>query len=200
MLKLCNKCDELKDTSEFSRNTKASDGLFHSCKDCQRQYREANKERQLAIGQMYRKENRDALLAKAAAHREANRQELSRKSSEWYHRTKQERTAYRRKTRTIRIIKAAVKRSNEKGLPENISQHQAEIISRFDKGVCELSGIQFGDEVKQWNSPTIDRIDSAKGYTMDNVRIICWGLNCAFSTWGENDTALLMTAWLEYRK
>ena len=34
--------------------------------------------------------------------------------------------------------------------------------------------------------PSLDRKDSAKGYTMDNARVVAWGLNCALNDFGED--------------
>lgn len=46
-------------------------------------------------------------------------------------------------------------------------------------GKCELSRLEFVLQTGKLSalSPSIDRIDSAKGYTPDNCRIICWALN-----------------------
>ena len=34
--------------------------------------------------------------------------------------------------------------------------------------------------------PSIDRINATKGYTKDNVRIVCLAANVAMMQWGEN--------------
>lgn len=31
---------------------------------------------------------------------------------------------------------------------------------------------------------SIDRVDCTKGYTKDNIRLVCWWLNAAMGTWG----------------
>lgn len=57
---------------------------------------------------------------------------------------------------------------------------------------CELSGIEFEFEQSTRRgphrpfSPSLDRIDSMKGYTIDNVRLVCLAVNIAMNTWGEN--------------
>lgn len=54
---------------------------------------------------------------------------------------------------------------------------------------CELSGIAYS--AKKNHSfrapfcPTIDRIDCKKGYTEDNIRIVCAAVNWALSDWGD---------------
>lgn len=79
-------------------------------------------------------------------------------------------------------------RASTKGLPFELNA--AEIQYRIDRGVCEATAIPFdlGPE-RTWNSPSLDRIDSTKGYTTDNVRVVLWAMNAMANTWGE-DTIL----------
>ena len=57
-------------------------------------------------------------------------------------------------------------------------------------GKCEISGIPFSEKGVQWYrnpwSPSLDRIDSKKGYTPDNVRIVLCAVNAAMNEWGED--------------
>lgn len=79
-------------------------------------------------------------------------------------------------------------RASTKGLPFQLNA--AEIQYRIDRGFCEATAIPFdlGPE-RTWNSPSLDRIDSTKGYTTDNVRVVLWAMNAMANTWGE-DTIL----------
>ena len=58
-------------------------------------------------------------------------------------------------------------------------------------GRCALTGIYFdlwGDVGKGKKNPytvSLDRIDSTRGYTKDNVRLVLWAVNWALSDWGE---------------
>ena len=70
------------------------------------------------------------------------------------------------------------------------------ILERL-RGNCELTGIEFNfEEARGPKAPSVDRIDSTKGYTKDNCRVILWSLNCAFSTWGAEDFSEIALAWL----
>ena len=57
-------------------------------------------------------------------------------------------------------------------------------------GKCQITGIEFSDELignaksRPW-APSIDRIDSSKGYTLDNIRLVCVSVNFALGAWGD---------------
>jgi hypothetical protein len=58
-------------------------------------------------------------------------------------------------------------------------------------GMCELSGIPFaGGKINNSRArpffPSIDRINSCKGYTKDNVRFVCCAVNLALNDFGED--------------
>lgn len=54
---------------------------------------------------------------------------------------------------------------------------------------CAFSGVEFDLTVHGHGpaprpfAPSIDRINSKRGYTEDNIRIVCWAVNCLFGTW-----------------
>jgi hypothetical protein len=56
---------------------------------------------------------------------------------------------------------------------------------------CALSGVPFSLEVLGHGAaprpfaPSIDRIDARRGYAADNIRIVCWAVNCLLGTWGD---------------
>jgi hypothetical protein len=60
---------------------------------------------------------------------------------------------------------------------------------RLTRGRCELTGLRFStdrdDEANRPFAHSIDRIDSNKGYTRGNIRIVCAGINVAMMHWGE---------------
>jgi hypothetical protein len=66
-------------------------------------------------------------------------------------------------------------------------QQFAKIVGRAD-GRCELSGIEFnfskGEYARRPFVASLDRIDSAKGYTFKNCRLILLIINLGMNEWG----------------
>jgi hypothetical protein len=97
-----------------------------------------------------------------------------------YHRT------YRRRHRARDLVRHARFRANKKGLPFDLLNHLEAIQQRINQGVCEVSGLPFNlDGGRTWDSPSLDRIDSTKGYLIGNVRVVCHAVNSAMGDWGE---------------
>jgi hypothetical protein len=65
------------------------------------------------------------------------------------------------------------------------------MIEQIERGTCAYSGLEF-DLSKPTKSrvhpraPSADRIVAGGGYTMSNVRIVCWQLNMARCTYGDD--------------
>ena len=53
------------------------------------------------------------------------------------------------------------------------------------QGRCKLSNIEFSFENVTPFSPSIDRISSDKGYTRDNIRLVCLIVNLALNNFGD---------------
>jgi len=72
----------------------------------------------------------------------------------------------------------------------------------IDEGLklgCALSGLTFdlsrGRHARtRILGPSVDRIDCEKGYTPDNCRLICVGLNCGMADWGWKEAVDLWRA------
>lgn len=108
----------------------------------------------------------------------------------------------------VMMICNARKRARDYGMPFDLDDHFEALAERFAPLMCEISGVPL--DLKKANVKTgsvrnpyrasIDRINSRKGYTFDNVRFICWGLNAAFSDWGEQALAPIAAAWVRQQE
>ena len=78
-----------------------------------------------------------------------------------------------------------------------------EFQARIDAGFCELTGYPFdltpAEEKgsRRFNGPSLDRIDSKKGYTRDNVRVVLNIVNYGLNIWSEDVLREVMSHWLE---
>jgi hypothetical protein len=57
-----------------------------------------------------------------------------------------------------------------------ITKEHIENLYEKQKGICAISGKNFDIESK-WLRPSLDRIDSDKGYQLDNIQLVTWIVN-----------------------
>lgn len=106
----------------------------------------------------------------------------------------------RLKHRVKRTIDGIRWRCTRKGIPFDLDSYRAEIKARFDRGYCEMSGVEFNFTGKRSHtSPSIDRIIPARGYVYSNIRIVCLALNFGMGDWGEEAFRNVVMAWLGSR-
>lgn len=85
-------------------------------------------------------------------------------------------------------IKTGAKR---RSIHFDISIEEINKLVDKSKGKCSLTGIPFDlskdpkYRLRLW-APSIDRIDSSKGYTADNIRLVVASVNIALSDFGED--------------
>ena len=61
--------------------------------------------------------------------------------------------------------------------------------SKLYSGICAKTDLPFEFDTsfkKNPFKPSIDRIDSSKGYTKDNCQLVCWAYNIAKFMWPES--------------
>jgi len=86
------------------------------------------------------------------------------------------------------LLKNARNRAKKKNLDFNLTLEW--VLEQLETGVSPLSGMKFSYEVsldcckRNPFAPSIDKIDSKKGYTPDNCRIITTYENMAISEYG----------------
>lgn len=101
------------------------------------------------------------------------------------------------KGRSFYLYNSAKKRSKKFNLEINITANW--IDQKLIKGFCELTGLPFDFKSSEKYfinpySPSIDRINSEKGYTKDNVRIVLSSVNAALGEHGEEQMLPILKA------
>lgn len=97
-----------------------------------------------------------------------------------------------------RMIERARLRAKKKRIPLDMPIDELRRIVARCRGYCEVSGHAL--EGSGPFRPSLDRIDCAKGYTPDNVRITCLIANTAMLHYGEAALAELAIAYCRNRK
>lgn len=87
------------------------------------------------------------------------------------------------------LIKSARRRAKKKNIEFDIDIEW--LTSQFENqnNRCALTNIEFyiptERNIKNPFSPSLDRIDPTKGYVKNNVRVVCYIVNCALHNFGE---------------
>lgn len=145
--KKCKICNLNKHYSDFSINNAAKDKLQSRCRSCDKDYQSKRRIK-------YSKEIRDY--------------------SREYQREKRKNFDFRLKM----LLNASKQRAVLKNREHSITIEDIKKIYPVD-GKCPVFGIElkFNSAGFRDDSPSIDRIDSSKGYTKDNIQIISWKAN-----------------------
>jgi hypothetical protein len=95
------------------------------------------------------------------------------------------------KGRIVDLHHAAKRRAQNKQIPFDLSTSFIEELWNQQNGKCALTKIEFQIPQNRTDgkasplAPSIDRIDCSKGYTPDNVRLVCVAVNYALNEFGE---------------
>lgn len=79
--------------------------------------------------------------------------------------------------------------AKNRGLEFEITVADIEDLMRLGKYRCSVSGIVFSlsrsmSGVRRAYAPSIDRVDSSRGYHIDNIRLVLCAVNTALMDWG----------------
>ena len=146
-LKVCNECKCEKPLTEFTKNKASPDGLQYKCRPCDVAYQ---------------------------AKRRADNPQKRRAYEKQYLNNKRQDFEFR----LIMLLNASKQRARNKNREHTITVNDIKEIYPKD-GCCPIFGmkLEFNSAGFRENSPSIDRIDSTKGYTPDNIQIISWKAN-----------------------
>lgn len=167
--KVCSKCQLSKPVSEYAKYSGRKDGLQPRCKLCQASDYQANREHRLKLAASYYQANRDRINEYKATV----------------------------KGRAKRLVNQAMHRATARGFDFDLDwQFVAELLESTP--VCPLLGLELervNGKGRLPNSPSLDRIDSSKGYTKDNVWIISLRANTIKNDATLEELALMAHNW-----
>ena len=101
-------------------------------------------------------------------------------------------------SRASRLVCGMRSRCKKKGLEYDLTNEWVQ--EKLEAGVCEVTGIPLELKGGGLNNggrpfaPSLDRTDPTKGYTMDNVKVVCWIYNGAKGVGTHEDVIKLAEA------
>jgi hypothetical protein len=149
-MKVCRKCGIEKNLSEFVKNKQSKGGVTHTCKECEKSWNQA-----------YYEANKDYIVARNKKYREIN--------PNWYSTSVEKRMRY--------ILQLGVARARDKKIEWSLSVEFLVSLWEKQKGCCAYSGVPLTYEENHPHTVSLDRIDSLKGYTEENVQLVCTIVN-----------------------
>lgn len=145
---------------------------------------EKHKEKRKQEARQYYYDNKDKVLENVKEYRHKNKDLIKEKGKKYY----------RRKIEN-RLLNAAKARARSKNLEFNIDVSDI-VVPQF----CPLLGIPVfineGKKVCKPNSPSLDRIDSTKGYIKGNVWVISLKANTMKSNATLEEMKTLVNNWI----
>lgn len=156
-MKICNVCKVDKPLEEFSKLHCTKDGRAYACLTCSR--------------------------VKAKAYRDLNREQYN---------VNQKLGRQTEKTFIAQLLHGAKTRSKQKGFEFSLTvEFITDLLHKIDYK-CQITGQQmnlnsFSKKDKNPFKVSLDRVDSTKGYTEDNVQLTCWAVNLMKNTFDEED-------------
>lgn len=189
-VKRCNKCESDKSVEDFNKNKNKSDGLSSICKSCHKKYRsehyKANKEKVINQVKEYRINNPDKYgrinpdrksgrtIECECSYKECNKTIYTSKTEikQNYNRfcSSSCSNKSRKKSPFLYQYNSIKKRSARKGREFNLTLEDIKNLFITQKGKCALTNLPLkvntaSDETKLYETASLDRIDSSKGYT-----------------------------------
>lgn len=169
-MKICTLCKIEKEFSEFRKQKKGRFGLTARCKSCEKirhnEYRLSHLEHYAELQRLRRIKMQDMVNASDRIYRGRYHKSVDGYAS--------------------KLLSGARGRSKKKRLECNLDSEWVRSKLSFLK--CEVTGfdltIENGGKYKTHPlQPTLDRIDSSKGYTKENVQVVCWWYNAMKQDW-----------------
>lgn len=158
-VKTCRKCGEIKELFDFVKNKQSKGGYTHTCKPCEKKWK-----------QKYYSENKTHITTRNKEYRVVN--------GMWYNKSIEHRLRY--------VIQLGTLRAKKKNIEWNLNLEFLLLLWEKQKGKCAYSGVPLTYEDNHSHTISLDRIDSSKGYTEDNVQYVCTIVNYIKQRFDEN--------------
>ena len=152
--KRCYSCEETKEFFEFYRDKSRKDGHQNRCRICFKAYRKNNKEYIKAYNKAYRENNKEKMAEHKKVWRKDNKEKMTEGKKAHYKTPRGKYTCY----------KSNAKR---RGIDFELTFEQFESFWQLPCTYCGTDIETIG----------LDRVDSSKGYLIENVATCCWGCN-----------------------
>lgn len=118
-----------------------------------------------------------------------DRAEKDKKGKATGYHTRREENMLNPEWRVKHLWSCARNRAKSKGREFSLEFEQVWSLWVKQEGKCSVSGLEFDlryvDKGPNPRGPSLDRIDSEKGYTSDNIRLVTYHVNTALSSFGE---------------
>lgn len=166
--KQCSRCKEEKPLDDFYTRAISRDGRMSHCKACgaiadrNRRLRDAELTRQKDA--IYRANKKDKARVYMANYRARNKDRIQSNIKK-----------IKARNPTKYLVSAARKRAIHRGTEFSITENDINIPTH-----CPVFGTPLKTSLvgkRDWNSPSIDRIDNSKGYIPGNVAVISYRAN-----------------------
>lgn len=194
----CYKCkiDKPLNKDFFSKDSIDKLGFQKACKDCQKK---RNSE--------YRADKKEYFDNKNKEHynKDNNKERYQKYKTSFLERRDKYRTSIR--GRMYDLLESARGRAKNKSLSIDIDLDFLISLYEIQQGKCKLTNLEFKlerneNKKREVNpySPSIDRIDSKKGYTKENVRLVCTIVNLSLNNFGESIFKIMCQAYINNSK
>lgn len=188
-MKICPDCEVNKPFEEYHRDISKKDACSTYCRMCakirsrkdylthrtkrlaqQREYNKSHGEIRLRAYRRYAEQNGEKLAAYQKNYRIENKERTKQKLSQSIN----ERIKY--------LHSARRSDAKKKSINFNLTVEMLHVLFLIQRGRCAITNIEFdmkfSDDYRSAPfSPSIDKKDARKGYTIDNVQFVCFMVN-----------------------
>ena len=171
--KKCSRCHEIKDAEHFSSCKMNSDGLCSECKECVKVRRTKRN---------FKRSGNSKKCSVCHETKEAKHFSSDRQCSDGLQITCKECVKAKKDDRTVEQFfsilisntrsRSKVKFKGTRALSVDIDVNVLMNLLNEQRGICKLSGIQMTHRSSGIHNCSIDRINSSKGYTIDNIQLV----------------------------